>query len=73
MVQRNTGLGGADFRAVAAIGALFGIDNIFGIGRGDSLFRAFRKTGVAHDAVIGNFESQKFLPYRQPTRIRFFA
>jgi len=57
--QRDAGLGGANLGAVAAIGAFIGIDNIFGIGGGDGLLRAFRQAGVAHDAVIVNFVGQK--------------
>lgn len=62
IVQRDTGLGGADFRAVAAIGTLIGIYYIYGIGRGDGLLRAFRDAGVAHDTVVVNFVGQKRLP-----------
>jgi len=60
--QRDAGLGGANLGAVAAIGAFIGIDNIFGIGGGDSLLRAFRQAGVAHDAVVVYFVGQDSSP-----------
>lgn len=62
IIQWNTGLRGADFRAVATIVTFIGIYYIFRIGRGDGFFRAFRDTGVTHDAIIVNFVSQKRLP-----------
>ncbi len=73
VVQRNTGLGGADFGAIAAIRTLIRIYDIYRIGRGDSLLRAFRDTGVTHDTVVINLVGQKRLPLRQSIRARFFA
>jgi hypothetical protein len=60
--ERHAGLGRANLGAFAAVGAFIGIDYIFGIGGGDSILRACRQTGIAQNAIIGDFVSQVLPP-----------
>jgi hypothetical protein len=58
ILDRDAGLGGANLGAVSAICAKPRIDDIYGITSGDGILRTFRKTGVAHDAIVGDYISQ---------------
>jgi hypothetical protein len=59
----HTGVNRADFGAFGriimsyAFNALIGVDDVGGFSLADSLYRAFRLTGSATDALVGNFIS----------------
>lgn len=59
IVYRKTSIGGADLGAFTAVRAKVDVNLIDRVACRDRVFRAFRQTGITHDAIGGDNVSQR--------------